>query len=92
MRITLDHNGFHGWSTVMFFGDPVPSADCNTDYSVHVSPQVARRLNDVACGSPHCQCGDQIATEQEHNDYFVFYASEDGGRTGVQRGAYPQES
>ncbi len=107
MKITITHNGFHGYKTVSFFGRPTQpkSGDQNNPWDgvkspvffISVTRQVAKRLNKAVCGMSDCCCGEHVARIDYDNHGEgrietgdIYYISDDGGKTGTQKGNYPQ--
>ena len=104
MRVTINHNGFHGWKQATFILDksfitPDPDNEARPNYYyAQVSLAVGKRLNTFVCGKSDCRCGEQIADCISYRNYdgsgfaMIRYTSNDGGRHGVIRGRYPQSS
>jgi hypothetical protein len=98
-KVTINHNGFHGWHTLSFFAQPTEEINCgeNNRYTADVSLRVGRRLNKAVCGSSDCWCGESIADCKSFNNYDgtgfarITYYSDDKGKTGTIRGNYPQQ-
>jgi len=91
-KITISHNGFHGWTQVSFYADPERSAP--QQYLAAVSLRTAKRLNNAVCGAADCKCGEALATILDNRDGTgggeIHYASDDKGKTGEVIGIYPQ--
>jgi len=97
MKITINHNGYHGWHRVGITGEPEELSKAGS-YRVIVSARTARRVNNTVCGHADCQCGEAIASipddlrDTDCTDQAVYYPSEDDGKTGEISGNYPQGS
>jgi len=62
MNWTIEHNGFHGRTRLVF---RVPTGT-EPGSVVEVSPDVAERLNHAVCPCADCMCGERIS----ENTYF----------------------
>lgn len=66
MKITINHNGFHGWNarTVDVIGKP---GDI-----VELSASQVRRLRNAACGCRDCKCGESLLAACEEDPQMSF--------------------
>ena len=100
MKVTINHNGFHGWKQASFILDKeFISLDKDmgpNNYCAQVSLAVGKRLNKIVCGMSDCLCGEHIADCLSYRNRdgsgfaMICYTSDDGGRTGDICGKYPQ--
>lgn len=82
-RITVRHNGFHGWNTVTYMAR-APLIELAPGVVVcEVSRRTAARINREVCGSDTCMCGEHIAFA----DGDRWYAPAEQGNV---TGHYPQ--
>lgn len=88
MNLTITHNGFHGWNTVVVRVDPATA----WDGEIEVSAGVARRINQIVCGLTDCRCGEHIAHEIAPDRYAILVGDDwDEGTAEIDmRGNYPQ--
>ena len=89
MRITIRHNGFHGYT------DRTLNVDGKPGDVVELTASQVRRLKSAACGSSDCQCGESMlaACEEEPRMSFeprYFLAIPDEGCEISVDGNYPQ--
>lgn len=80
--ITIEHNGFHGWTLVHVRPSGVDRHPFTGEECWVVSQRVARRVNRECCGVESCQCGESIALIDGDQGYIK--------TTPVLRGNYPQ--
>jgi len=88
MRLTINHNGFHGFTrrSIVVSGKPGDR--------VQLSPSQVKRLARVACGMNDCCCGESLldACIWEHLDFEdpVYLDIPATGTEIKVRGHYPQ--
>lgn len=87
-RVTIQHNGFHGYRDLSFLAPTV----AKPGDTVRVSSRVARRLNDAVCGCQACRCGEYVAfaAGPMMDRWYVTLPAE--GRDGKVSGFYPQHT
>ena len=54
MKITIKHNGFHGWTSHSLIVDGKPGD------RVQLTESQVRRLSGKACGMVSCKCGESL--------------------------------
>ena len=89
MKVTINHNGFHGWNARTINVDGRPGD------VVELTESQVKRLKNAACGGSDCKCGESLlaACEEEprmsHEPRFFIRIPADGSDITVT-GNYPQ--